>query len=153
MAGSGRKKRTTDSIAEFNEGYALDWAFAVPTCFRPALDIVLAERVRDGARVHLWTQGNAYAFRAGDTLHYAHRPVPSDWAEALQHIQLTVQVKDAVAASDSEGFVHFQAYKPDLQAGQLVPSGVHECTQREFVALLRHGALSTPDGDTPATDL
>ena len=153
MAASGRKKRTTDLIAEFNEGYALDWAFAVPTCFRPALDIALTERVRDGARVHLWTQGDAYAFRAGDTLHYAQQPVSSDWAKALQHIQLTVQVKDAVAASDDEGFVRFQAYKPDLQAGQLVPSGVHECTQNEFVRLLRHGALPTPDGETLATDL
>lgn len=105
------QRRSKKLIAEFEDGYAKDWAMAVPTCFRTALDIKPRAATRKGAAVEkdgqqiTWMQGIRFAFTQGDTLYDTPEAYSKKWSEALKSIKVMVRVMGGQPAAPalSEG--------------------------------------------------
>jgi len=68
-AKAGRQKRSLELIAEFVDGYAEDWHFAVGECFRDELDIKYTQRIEDTKNVMRWAHGPFYCFAEGHVLY------------------------------------------------------------------------------------
>jgi hypothetical protein len=88
-------KRSEIIIANFVEGYASGWAFAVHDSFREALDIRLSNKKISNYEIKVWTQGSSFRFKIGDTL-YNHRLAYDNFAEFLQGVNpIALQVQNA----------------------------------------------------------
>jgi len=69
---SGREDgRSPVVLAVFVGGVVPGWRMAVSESFREALDIRLTQRIAGDVKEMVWTQGQCFAFREGDTLHSA----------------------------------------------------------------------------------
>ena len=109
-----KKKRSLNLIAEFADGYAKDWYFAVGECFKDELDIKYTDRsedvIIDGVKqyeiiekkgvkqkrvkkqdVKKWTQDLFYCFADGHTI-YDTSKAYLQWDEALKHIKVFCEV-------------------------------------------------------------
>lgn len=75
-------RRSTALIANFNDGYAVGWKFAVKETFKSALDIKLTKITFEGLSYEAWTQGSSYQFQRGDTF-YSDTLGYSAWEEFL----------------------------------------------------------------------
>lgn len=75
--------RSNILIAQFVDGYAVGWRFAVKSVFKEALDIKQTTAVFDGYKYETWTQGNRYAFHRGDAF-YSDKLGYSDWPAFLK---------------------------------------------------------------------
>jgi hypothetical protein len=87
----GRQKRSLVLIADFVDGYAKDWHFAVGDCFREQLDIKFTPRIEDKKEVMRWTQGKEYCFAEGHVI-YDTPKAYLQWSEALKHIACVCSV-------------------------------------------------------------
>jgi hypothetical protein len=66
--------RTTELLADFSSGYAIDfnkqvWYFCVPKFFYEALDIKYTTRIKNKVEERIWTQGSWFNFLEGDKLY------------------------------------------------------------------------------------
>lgn len=100
-----RKERTSDLLADFRKGFAYGWKMAVGECFRAALDMrQLSQRredaddgeenggeYRDNCGL---TQGNLFAFSAGDTIYDTPRAY-GVWESAFSEIMICFQIREA----------------------------------------------------------
>ena len=147
MEQAERNTRSTELIADFSDGFARGWFFAVRTSCREALDIKFVERVVDGKKESVWTQGNCYAFRAGEILYDTPLAYQDTWQEARQHTRVAVQVDQAVpdTVDDNKrivpGYVTFTVLRPDEARTRFVPGERHTVSQAGCVELLRTGCL------------
>lgn len=62
-------RRSAALIANFKDGYAVGWRFAVKEVFKDALDIKLTNVTYDGVEYKVWTQGTSYQFHRGDVFY------------------------------------------------------------------------------------
>lgn len=62
-------RRSSALIANFKNGYAVGWRFAVKDIFKDALDIKLTNVTYDGKEYQVWTQGTSYQFHRGDVFY------------------------------------------------------------------------------------
>lgn len=86
-------QRSNALIAQFVDGFAVGWKFAVKSVFRDALDIKLTTTVFDGYKFESWTQGNRYSFHRGDTF-YSSTLGYTDWPSFLKlEDAIVLQVK------------------------------------------------------------
>lgn len=103
---TARDERSTNLIADFTDGYALGWRFAVRDVFRSALDIKWTPRIYTSDEVdengkkrkiieYLWTQGKYFNFTQGDVIYDTRIAYKLKWSDALQHIKLFVQVAES----------------------------------------------------------
>lgn len=166
-----RTKRSLSLIADFVDGYADGWFFALGECFRDQLDIRLTERIEavliDGQikyewveingktrkkkltkRVLRWTQGNTYCFAQGHVLYDTKQAKKLVWHEAMKQISLGCQVTFATPdLTDGEGrfihgSVHFDLLKPDEHKKTLMLAGQYHLSQHDFVNFLKTGNLT-----------
>lgn len=99
------KKETRSElfIARFVDGFAVGWRLAVPEAFKDALDIKMTPRVvtvtkevgdkktKKSITYNVWTQGQAFNFRAGDVLYdspKAYAKFRSLWDVAKMMVQV-----------------------------------------------------------------
>lgn len=169
-----KQKRCLDLIANFVDGYAEGWFFAVGECFKDELDIKFTDRVEpvlvDGKvqyveyvdkkgdikkkkktrKVKRWTQGPFYAFAEGHIIFdtpNAYRP----WAEALQYIGLICNIVRATPNDlDASGYlvhghVTFTLQEPNIDKSELVTIGQYDVSQNQFVEYLRTGKLNSTE--------
>lgn len=146
MEQAERNTRSTELIADFSDGFARGWFFAIRKSCREALDIKFTERVVDGEKKSMWTQGNCYAFRAGEIIYDTPLAYRDSWQDARKHIRVALQVDQAIPdTADGKGivpgYVTFTVLRPDEGHTQFVPSERHTVSQAEFVALLQTGCL------------
>ena len=138
-------ERSTNLIAEFNKnGFARGWYMAVKTCFRDALDIRLTNRIIGGQTQQIWTQGNEFYFKTGDTLHNSRQIYSAGSKFETEGQLITVQVSSALPANGGTNYpgqVNFTIY---LQYSMIMS---RSCTQAEFVKLLKNGHCISSDGD------
>ena len=92
-ASAKREDRLADLLRDPETDSTSDWFMHVPKCFNDALDIRQTLRKADGKTVTVWTQGGVFAFKVGDMIYDTARAY-DEWAQALQHIKLCVQVRD-----------------------------------------------------------
>lgn len=152
-------------IANFKNGFAEGWYFAVPEAYRDALDITQEERAvtlkhtevgKDGSKTYriekhkemTWVQGRNFSFKKGDVI-YDTPKAYEEWSEALKHIKYSIQVTEAKPNTVDHdgpvaGMVRFDIYTPNRAKSGIDKVASREITQDEFVSLLKHGRLPTP---------
>lgn len=146
-----RRKRRLELIADFKDGFAADWAFAVPKAFRDQLDIRLTERVKDKKSNWVWTQGNLFAFDVGHVFYDTPLAYHLSWNDALQVLRVALQVQFANPMGYDKqepdglykGAIWFKVYQPNENATALIEVDSLTCNQVEFVQLLKSGVLKS----------
>ena len=142
-----RQDRSLDLVANFIDGYAEGWYFAVGECFKDQLDIKYTDRVIDGKKTKRWTQGKLFCFAEGHVI-YDTPKAYLQWGEALKRIKLRCFVIRAVPNRlDSKGnlingAVVFKLSKPNKDKDGLDTIGQYDLTQNDFVAFLKTGVLA-----------
>lgn len=148
-----RENRSLDLIAYF-PGYAEtragkyseSWYFAVPEAFRPQLDIKKTERVVDGKKEPVWTQGDEYCFAEGHVI-YDTRKAYCQWSKALKHIKKIITVLRATPNHRDEdnrlikGQVTFKISTPNKGKTNIEDIGQYTISQHEFVEFLKTGKM------------
>ena len=140
-----RENRLTDLLkdpfAETEEG----WYMCVPPCFNDALDIKQTDRVVNKEKTLVWTQGSSFHFNTGDTI-YNTPDAYKVWADALQTINLCVQIKTGSSAGSTEsatgrfaGSLTFSILTPNKDRSSIVERGEHSMSQDDFVRFLIEG--------------
>lgn len=95
-----RSSRTEYVIANFVNGYAAGWHFAVSAAFKEALDIRITKKTVRKVEREVLTQGQNFYFKQGDIL-YNSRTAYDDFSSFLKGINpVSLQVK----SSTSSGF-------------------------------------------------
>ena len=75
-------RRSTALIANFIDGYATGWKFAIKEVFKSNLDIKLTKITFEKNTYDAWTQGTSYQFQRGDTF-YSDKLGYTAWDEFL----------------------------------------------------------------------
>jgi hypothetical protein len=141
---AGRQKRSLKLIANFVDGYAEGWHFAVGKFFREELDIKYTARVVNGKKTMEWTQGRLYNFKEGNTI-YDTPKAYLIWGEALKHIKLICEVvRSTPNHLDNNrkflnGQVTFNLSKPNKDKTGIETIGQYSLSQNDFVEYLRTG--------------
>jgi hypothetical protein len=161
-----REQRSLNLIADFVDGYAKDWHFAVGECFKDPLDIKLTERkesvIVDGKEkkitVRRWTQGRFYSFQRGYTI-YDSPGGYLPWPEAFYHFKRMIQIIEALPNSLDEqnkliqGHVKFDLFKPTSCRTKLETIGQYAMSQNDFIEYLRTGQKKSGEEDEWNPDL
>lgn len=87
-------------IANFKDGYASDFHFAVREVFRSALDIQKTVRVVNGVTVQEYTQGKNFNFTTGDIIYDNRIAYEVIWGEAKKKMNRFIKVLNAEPAFD-----------------------------------------------------
>jgi len=143
---SGQKEdRLTETLRDPESDGTPGWFMHVPGCFNDALGIRQTPRKADGKTVTVWTQGAGFAFKAGDIIYDTARAY-DEWAQAMRHIRLCVQVTRVADATGSQasvvrspGTVVFDVLVPNADRTRLVHSTSQALTQDAFVRFLISG--------------
>ena len=143
---AGRQKRSLKLIAEFENGYAKNWNFAVGECFKDQLDIKYTQRVENSKKVMRWTQGPFFCFAEGHVLYDTPKGYLK-WSEALKHIGVVCSVIRGTPNSLNnqgtfvKGQVFFKLSKPNDSLTGLDEVENYHATQKEFVDFLKTGTF------------
>ena len=134
MTIKARQDRSLDLIANFVNGFAEGWYYAVGECFRDELDIkyTLRKELIEGKKKDImrWTQGPFYSFKEGHTL-YDTPKAYLQWSEALKYIRLICEVIRATpnTVSDDNKFINgsvtFTLNKPNYDKTGITNIGQH----------------------------
>ena len=100
-------ERINDLLSDFKEGFAKGWGVAVSTSFLDALDIKQTDKVIDGKKNRVWTQGSTFSFSQGDIL-YDTPQAYERWETALQSISIAYQVLAGVPSRPQKEIVLFR---------------------------------------------
>lgn len=152
-------------------GLAISWAMAVHNSFKEALDIKFTSIMKGKKKAKRWTQGKQFNFKTGDVIwsragyKYGGFDTPSELTESRQGIQFGVQVQkatpavngtvkikiepdnieniDVIIKKGGPGWIRFHHYYRDINGGKLWKEhqGAYDCTQEEFIILLKTGLL------------
>jgi len=136
-----RSQRNIILIANFIDGYADGWRFAVRECFRDALDIKLTAKVTNKIEDYIWTQGTQFNFSQGDILYDTRLAYELTWGEALKHIKLSIQINEITPSKT----VIFKLYRPNKERLIIEEVDRIECTQAAFVSFLQTGIITMSD--------
>lgn len=141
--------RSLDLIANFENGYARGWVFAVGECFRDQLDIKYTERVNtspDGKKriISQWTQGPYFCFNEGHILYDSPNGY-LPWKEALKSFNFQCEILRASpcvttpSRGITPGSVIFKLSSPDEKRESLKTIGQYHLSQSKFVEFLKIG--------------
>ena len=139
-------KRSLELIANFVNGFAEGWGFAVGEFFRDELDIKYTERKEEKKSVWRWTQGRCFSFKEGHTIYDSPKGY-SEWSEALREMKIMCKVVKGVPAGYDEtqefhpGSVTFTLSKPNSEKTTIDRIGQYSLSQEEFVNFLKSGIL------------
>lgn len=142
-----RQNRSLILIADFINGYAKGWHFAVGECFKDQLDIKYTDRSINGKKTKILTQGKLFCFAEGHVI-YDTPKAYLQWSEALKHIKLRCFVIRAVPnrldrkGNIINGAVVFKLSKPNKNKDGLETIGQYDLTQNAFVTYLKTGILA-----------
>jgi len=141
------RKRHSQLVAHFVNGYAKEWDMAVKECYRNELDIKYTERKRNKRSFWEWTQGPYFSFAEGH-LFYNTPKAYRKWEEAIRDIKIVCVITAATPTildrnkNLVEGIVNFTIYKPDEKLTSLKAVKNYKLSQTEFVNFLKTGVLN-----------
>lgn len=115
--------------AEFCQG----WAYTVGPHFAEALDIELQQRKKNKQSYYIWTQGSAFAFHPGYTIHKA------DGSELLQIQDAKESSPGRESMQREPGTVWVQCYIPSTGPTIWQKSSLTQISQDDFVRHLITG--------------
>ena len=145
-------KRRQPRVSFGDDGYIEGWAYLVPRAFRPALDIVLSERLKtitnaDGSRFKKrfqeWTEGDPPMFSFGETDALCSREVIRGNLNRFI-AQLTNATPDSLDGKEIvPGKIGFRFFEwIEGNPGHYQEIAWFTCTQSDFVAFLQTGIRS-----------
>ena len=106
-----KQKRSTHLYPSFNSGYFTDWAFILPKAFSSALDISLETRMKNKKPYDVWTQGENFSFKEGDTFYDNVSAYTKPWGKALPDLNFSIQITSSESAfGDNPGLLTFDIY-------------------------------------------
>lgn len=153
-----KDSRRQSLIADFTDGYASGWRFAVRDAFRNALGINWAPRIvntlnADGTAIktkeYNWVQSNQFNFNRGDVIYDNRAAYELKWSEALKFIKIFVQITETfVNSDDSTEMLKFKLYRIKKDLSGVEDIDIFECKVSEFIAFLQTGALKVKNQDT-----
>lgn len=81
-------------------GFCVDWYYAVPRSFADALDIMLTPKKdkKTNRDTLIWSQGSAFNFHVGYTVHTVPQKSKQPWAEMLRENTSSLQVLESIPA-------------------------------------------------------
>lgn len=139
-----RQKRTLKLIADFENGHAKGWFFAVNECFKDQLDIKYTQRIEKKETYMCWTQGKLFSFAEGHIIY--DKPCGDvQWKKALKLLNVACFVVTATPDTINEkkkfinGQVHFELLKPNFDRTRLESVESYHATQKKFVEFLKTG--------------
>lgn len=90
-----------------NQG-SIGWSFYLPPAFREALDIRYMERKNQETELECmaWQQGSSFAFDRGHMIYDTQQAYTLPWAEALEKIEVCLQVTEASPVTPEEKKVY-----------------------------------------------
>ena len=137
--GKRSRDRSEELIADFSNGFAKGWAWAVRKEFTLALDTKLTARmVKKKQAPSVVTSGALFSFAKEDTLYDTPLAYSATWEESLRHINRSIKVLSAASADeDSPGYVEAQLF--EKIEGKLVAVGKIQGSQVDFVRGLIQG--------------
>ena len=145
---TSRDRRLTELLRDPQPEYTDKWFMCVPRAFNEALDIRQTDRMIESKKQLLWTQGSTFYFSTGDTLYDT--PLAYEaWSEALQHINVCVQVDRAIPSNISDDGVRFGGsmtvtiLTPNAERTRMIERGQVSLSQDEFVSFLISGPTGT----------
>ncbi len=147
-----RSKRSLNLIANFVDGFAEGWYFAVGEFFKDQLDIKYTERIEKGKKVMRLTQGPYFCFSEGHVI-YDTPKAYLPWSEALKHINIRCEVLRAVPNRVDEnrnfinGSVTFALRKPNSDRTGIVTIDHYHLSQNEFIEFLKTGGAKARKSD------
>ena len=129
ISSSTRKNARLLTFLKEPDSETSDWAYKLTPSFNEALDIKMTDRVSEGGKGKVWTQGANFNFKAGDVLHSL------DGSVALQ-------VTSSSSATQTEEFslegnVQFDAF--EVKDGKYTKKYAEQCSQVNFVRKLIAG--------------
>ncbi|MEY3391248.1 MAG: hypothetical protein RLZZ322_96 [Verrucomicrobiota bacterium] len=129
VASASRKSARLLSLLKEPDSYSSGWAYVVSPSFNEALDIKLTDRVSDGGKGKVWTQGGNFNFKPGDIVHAADG-------------KLALQVTESSSATQTDeysvdGFVRYDVY--EIDGGKYAKISAEQCSQIAFVRKLIEG--------------
>jgi hypothetical protein len=106
-----------------------NWDYKLTPAFNEALDIKMTDRVNDGGKGKVWTQGANFNFKAGDVVHSINGAI-------------ALQVTASSSATQSEelsleGNVQYDIF--EIENGKYIKKGNARCSQVAFVRKLIGG--------------
>lgn len=121
------------------------WFMCVPSYFNDPLDIRQTERIENGVKRTVWTQGGNFSFKPGYMIHDTEKGYLV-WREALQHLRFSLCVTRAMDVSPAQngapriaGYVMFDVFVRNSDRTQAVFLKNISLTQDAFVRLLITG--------------
>jgi hypothetical protein len=152
-----KENRTTDLLADFTTGYAIDfngqvWYFCVPKFFYEALDIKYTTRKKDEVEEKIWTQGSWFNFSEGDKIYNHAYAYCNNFVGSLPltnpKICLSIEsarpslprIKNKLKQKDRyPGQINFKIMIKNPTTKYWETKGYEELTQDEFIKLLIKG--------------
>ena len=145
MSKNGKKKhmRSLKLIANFIDGYAEGWHFAVGECFKDELDIKYVDRVIKGKKIKKWTQGPYFCFAEGHIIY----DIPKEYHFQNESCKVCSVIRATPNQLDGNGkFIHgFVTFKLSQLIGNwdsYETIGQYNLTQNAFVDFLQTGNLN-----------
>lgn len=141
------RKRHSQLVAHFVNGYAKGWDMAVKECYRNELDIKYTERKKNKQSFWEWTQGPYFSFAEGHLFYDTPKAYGGRWEQAIKVIKIACQITSATPTILDrntkliEGIVNFTIYKPDEKLTFLKAVKNYKLSQKEFVNFLKTGVL------------
>lgn len=152
-----KRERSTELIANFEEGFTVGWFMAVRESFKNELDIKLTDRIDPISKNSslVWTQGPDYCFSEGQ-IFYDSKYGYTHWQISLTKLNFVCQIIEAKPNKPSkiqdeltekiitmtlQGYVRFVLYIPNSDRLNLIKVGEYNMTQKQFVNFLQNGNL------------
>jgi hypothetical protein len=85
---------------KWDGGFCVGWYYAVPYSFANALDIMLTKRTDKKTKKEflIWSQGSAFYFPTGYTVHTVPQRIGQAWGEMLKTNESSLQVQESIPA-------------------------------------------------------
>lgn len=140
-----REVRSTSRFLKDPEAeQATDWRFPLPKAFNKALDIRKTDRVIDGQKVKVWSQGSYFTFDVGDMLYSGGNA--DTWSESFTKEAVCIQVVDSLysmPATDTDsrysGEVTLKIFRPHDMNGKSRYCGTAVISQDALIEYLITG--------------
>lgn len=108
------KRATKKEEVEFKDGYAVAWAMCIPDCFKDSL--------------------KTRTFAVGDVFYDTPKAYAGTWAEALHHIQFSIQIQSFNAVG-----VGYAVFVPNKERTAVVQVATKNLPVEDFMRCLKDG--------------
>lgn len=157
-------------IADFSDGFAKGWKFAVGKWFMKNLDLTYDQIYQNQEMILRPRQGYDFYFSPGSIFYDTQDTYKYVWSKAIQNLNICIQIHDSFKNKRSYFFEYdvrnvlkarmnivysatvFDIFTPDENCRKLEKRGRYSCMNDEFVRFLTTGVATLSNGEIITTD-